>query len=133
MKEIGRTANVTKDMTDKIFEDGHKGIDIKDNVGVTVEVTDFTLYQKEQEKDNSTDLSLKFWDKEGNDWYTGSQVFIKSFMRMIKMVFDDKTGNLSQNLFVTVKKEKSKNGRDYYDIEEAPKKQPSNAWKNMEW
>ena len=72
-------------------------------------------------------------EAEGNDWYTGSQVFIKSFMRMVKMIFDDETGNLSQNLFITVKKEKSKNGRDYYDIEEAPKKQPSNAWKSMEW
>ena len=128
MKQIGITANVTQEMKDVIFAEGHKGIAVSDNVGTKVQVDGFALFEKRKDAGDRDDgFVLKFWDIEGNDWYTSSSVFIKSFMRMVKMVFDDDTGNLSQNLFITVKKEKSKSGRDYYDIEEAPKKQPSNA------
>ena len=134
MKQIGRTANVTKEMTDKIFEKDHKGIAIGDNVGVSVEVDAFTLYQKEEDKDGSEEFSLKFWDVEGNDWYAGSQVFIKSFMRMAKLRMDMDANLFLEPMKITIAQRKSgKTGRDYYDIEEAPSAQPSNKWKDMEW
>lgn len=134
MKQIGRTSNVTKEMTDKVFEKDHRGIAIGDNVGVTVMVDAFTIYQKEKDKDGSEDFSLKFWDTEGNDWYAGSQVFIKSFMRMAKLRLDMESNMFLEPMKVTIVQKKSNTtGRDYYDIEEAPTAQPSNKWKEMEW
>lgn len=131
MKEIGRTSNVTKEMTDKIFEEGHKGISVGDNVGTKVLVDAFTLYV--DEKDGKTLFSLKFWDNEGQDWYTGSQVFIKDFMRLAKEKLEEATNMFPEPMQITICKEKSQSNRDYYYIEEAPKKEASTAWRSMEW
>ena len=60
MKEIGRTSNVTKEMTDLIFEKDHKGISVADNAGTKVEVDAFVLYQKDMIKDKSDDLPISF-------------------------------------------------------------------------
>ena len=134
MKEIGRTSNVTKEMTDKVFEQDHKGIAIADNVGTKVRVEAFTLYQKDPIKDKSDDFVLKFWDNEGQDWYANSQVFIKSFMRLVKENLDMDTNIFPEPMEITIMKVKSKSSNfEYYDIEEAPKAQPSNKWKDMEW
>ena len=133
MKEIGRTSNVTKDMTDMVFEKDHKGISVADNAGTKVEVIAFVLYQKDMIKDKSDDLVLKFWDKEGQDWYAGSQIFIKSFMRMIKEVIDLESNLLPEPMKITITATKSAKGFTYYDIEEAPKAKPSKAWLDMEW
>lgn len=134
MKEIGRTSNVTKEMTDKVFEQDHKGIAIADNVGTKVRVDAFTLYQKDQIKDGSDDFVLKFWDNEGQDWYANSQVFIKSFMRLVKEHLDMDMNIFPEPMEITIQKIKSqKSSHEYYDIAEAPKAQPSNKWKEMEW
>ena len=133
MKEIGRTSNVTKEMTDLIFEKDHKGISVADNAGTKVQVNAFVLYQKDMIKDKSDDLVLKFWDTEGQDWYAGSQIFIKSFMRMIKEHIDLNLNLLPEPMQITITATKSAKGFTYYDIEEAPKAQPSKAWLDMEW
>lgn len=133
MKEIGRTSNVTKEMTDLIFEKDHKGISVADNVGTKVKVDAFVLYQKDQIKDKSDDLVLKFWDNEGQDWYAGSQVFIKSFMRLVKETLDLKADLFPEPMEITITSTKSNKGFTYYDIEEAPKSKPSKAWLDMEW
>ena len=133
MKEIGRTSNVTKEMTDQIFEKDHKGISVADNAGTKVQVDAFTLYQKDPIKDKSDDFVLKFWDVEGQDWYAGSQIFIKSFMRMIKEHIDLNTNLLPEPMEITITATKSSKGFNYYDIAEAPKAQPSKAWLDMGW
>ena len=135
MKEIGRTSNVTKEMTDKVFAQDHKGIAVADNVGTKVMVDAFCIYEKSKAAGDDVDgYVLKFWDTEGNDWYTSSAVFVKSFMRMAKLQLDMEYNLFPEPMQVTIKKVKSsKTGRDYYDIEEAPSKEPSQAWKEIDW
>ena len=135
MKEIGRTANVTKEMTDKVFAQDHKGIAVKDNVGTKVQVDAFTVYQKSKANGDDVDgFVLKFWDTEGNDWYTSSEVFVKDFMRMAQLNVDMETNMFMEPMTITIRTEKAqKSGKNYYYIEEAPKKEPSQAWKEMTW
>ena len=77
MKEIGRF-NVENEALDEVFDKEHKGTSVKDCVGGKLEVVGFVVY------DNEGSYHLKFFAKSGKkvveDFYTGSQVFIKDFM-----------------------------------------------------
>lgn len=121
MKEIGRK-NVTKELTDMIFDKDHQGISVKDCVGRKLKVTRFLVYDMEDGT-----FHLKFFDDQEKDYYTGSQVFIKDFMRLAKASGDE-------DFEITVEEGKSNKGRSYLTIPEAPKKESnSNKWKEMDW
>ena len=121
MKEIGRK-NVTKELTDMIFDKDHQGISVKDCVGIKLKVTRFIVYDMEDGT-----FHLKFFDDQENDYYTGSQVFIKDFMRLAKASGDE-------DFEITIEEGKSNKGRIYLTIPEAPKKESnSNKWKEMDW
>lgn len=121
MKEIGRR-NVTKELTDMIFDKDHKGISVKDCIGRKITVTKFLVYDMEDGT-----YHLKFFDNEDRDYYTGSQVFIKDFMRLAKSMGE-------ADFIITVEEAKSNKGRSYLTIPEAPKKESnSDAWKEIDW
>lgn len=126
MKELGRM-NVTKEMLDEIFDKEHTGTSVKDVIGAKITVTGFTLYINED--DNK--YHLKFFGDSGQgnteDFFTGSQVFIKDFIRMAKNVPD------GESFLITVCEGESKKGRKYLYIDEAPKTTASNSeWRNLD-
>ena len=135
MKQIGITANVTQEMKDVIFAEGHKGIAVSDNVGTKVQVDGFALFEKRKDAGDRDDgFALKFWDVEGNDWYTSSSVFIKSFMRMAQAAVDIETNMFVEPMTITIcSKKAQKSGNSYYDIEEAPQKETDQSWKSIDW
>ena len=125
MKELGRM-NVTKEMLDEIFDKEHKGTSVKDVIGAKLTVTGFALYDVEGK------YHLKFFAESGQgnteDFFTGSQVFIKDFMRIAKNVPDGET------FLITVCEGESKKGRKYLYIDEAPKSISNNTdWRNIEF
>ena len=125
MKEIGRM-NVTKEQLDEVFDKEHKGTSVKDVIGAKLNVTGFALYDVEGT------YHLKFFADSGQgnteDFFTGSQVFIKDFMRIAKNVPDGET------FLITVSEGESKKGRKYLYIEEAPKTKSNNTdWRNIDF
>lgn len=125
MKELGRY-NVTKEQLDEIFDKEHKGTAVKDVIGAKLTVTGFALY------DIDGSYHLKFFADAGQgnteDFFTGSQVFIKDFMRLAQTVPDGET------FTITVCEAESKKGRKYQYIEEAPKTNADNPnWRDMKF
>lgn len=125
MKELGRY-NVTKEMLDEIFDKEHKGTAVKDVIGAKLTVTGFALY------DLDGSYHLKFFAESGQgnteDFYTGSQVFIKDFMRIAKNVPNGET------FTITVCEGESKKGRKYLYIKEAPKSTINNIdWRTIDF
>lgn len=126
MKELGRF-NVTKEILDEIFDKEHTGTSVKDVIGAKLTVTGFALYTTDDGK-----FHLKFFAESGQgnteDFYTGSQVFIKDFMRIAKTVPDGET------FTITVCEGESKKGRKYLYIDEAPKSTINNTdWRNIDF
>lgn len=128
MKEIGRF-NVGNEALDEVFDKEHKGTSVKDCVGGKLEVVGFVVY------DNEGSYHLKFFAKSGKkaveDFYTGSQVFIKDFMRLANSLELEEGDSFK----ITIAEGESKKGRKYLYIEEAPKREPRdvNGWRNVEW
>lgn len=128
MKEIGRF-NVENEALDEVFDKEHKGTSVKDCVGGKLEVVGFVVY------DNEGSYHLKFFAKSGKkvveDFYTGSQVFIKDFMRLANSLELEEGDSFK----ITIAEGESKKGRKYLYIEEAPKREPRdvNGWLNVEW
>lgn len=128
MKEIGRF-NVENEALDEVFDKEHKGTSVKDCVGGKLEVVGFVVY------DNEGSYHLKFFAKSGKkvveDFYTGSQVFIKDFMRLANSLELEEGDSFK----ITIAEGESKKGRKYLYIEEAPKREPRdvNGWRNVEW
>ena len=120
MKEIGRF-NVTREQLDAIFAEGHDGIRISDKVGSKINVAGFVIYDME---DNTK--SLKLFDDTGRDYYTGSQVFIKNFI-----LFAQQLDDTEFPATITVTEGKSKTGKKYYSIEEAPVS--SSNWRDIKF
>ena len=125
MKELGRM-NVTKEMLDEIFDKEHTGTSVKDVIGAKLTVRGFALYDVEGK------YHLKFFAESGQDntedFFTGSQVFIKDFMRLAKTVPDGET------FTITVCEGESKKGRKYLYIDEAPKSNTNNTdWRNIDF
>lgn len=121
MKEIGRF-NVTREQLDAIFAEGHDGIPVNTMVGCPINVAGFVVYENE---DNTK--SLKFFDTQGRDYYTGSQVFIKNFIMYLQTKEDDEFP-----VQVTVKEGTSqKSKRKYLTIEEGSAGANNGAWRNM--
>lgn len=125
MKELGRM-NVTKEQLDEIFDQEHHGTSVKDVIGAKITVTGFALYVTDE--DNK--YHLKFFGDSGQgnteDFFTGSQVFIKDFMRIAQNVPD------GESFLITVCEAESKKGRKYLYIEEAPKTTTNNNnWRSM--
>lgn len=120
MKEIGRR-NVTKEITDVLFDKAHKGTSVKDATDYSITVHGFVVYDM---GDNT--YHLKFIDKDDIDYYTSSQVFIREFMRIAKTTDDD--------FVVTPTEATSSKGRKYITIKEAiPAGGNNDAWKNINW
>ena len=127
MREIGKV-DMPRETLDLLFQKDHKGTSVADCIDSPINVTGFALY------DADGSYHLKFIGVERDatkvkDYYTSSQVFIKDFMRLAKLVDDD-------NFFITVtpKEGKSNKGRKYLYIEEAPKKGGNNSnWKSIDW
>ena len=128
MKEIGRF-NVENEALDEVFDKEHKGTSVKDCVGGKLEVVGFVVY------DNEGSYHLKFFAKSGKkvveDFYTGSQVFIKDFMRLANSLELEEGDSFK----ITIAEGESKQGRKYLYIEEAPKREPRdvNGGLNVEW
>ena len=121
MKEIGRF-NVSKEITDMLFDKEHKGNSVKDNIDVEMLVTGFIIYDMEGDG-----YHLKFITHDDKDYYTSSQVFIKEFMRIAKNAED-------KPFIVTPIEATSSKGRKYLSIKESiPKSTDNDAWKNMNW
>ena len=109
MKEIGRF-NVTREQLDNIFTECHSSIAINTMVGTPICVAGFAIYDNEDDT-----KSLKIIDDAGRDYYTGSQVFIKNFILYAQTFEDD-----AFPIIITPSEGKSKTGKKYYSIEEAP-------------
>ena len=127
MKELGRM-NVTKEQLDEIFDQEHKGTSVKNCIGAKITVTGFALYVTDE--DNK--YHLKFFGESGQgnteDFFTGSQVFIKDFMRIAQNVPD------GESFLITVCEGESKKGRKYLYIEEAPKTTTNNNnWRSIDF
>lgn len=129
MKEIGRF-NVENGALDEVFDKEHKGTAVKDCIGGKLEIVGFVVY------DNEGSYHLKFFAKAGKkgaveDFYTGSQVFIKDFMRLANSLELEEGDSFK----ITVAEGESKKGRKYLYIEEAPKREPrdTNGWRHIEW
>ena len=122
MKEIGRK-NVTQDTLDTLFDKSHTGISVKDTIGQKIVVTGFVVYDME---DGS--YHLKFFDNDGKDYYTSSQVFIREFMRYASKNEDDGFDVFA----ITPKQAKSKKGRSYLYLFDNPDKN-NNGWKSIDW
>lgn len=121
MKEIGRF-NVTREQLDAIFTEGHDGIPVNTMVGCPINVDGFVVYENEDQS-----KSLKFFDTQGRDYYTGSQVFIKNFIMYLQTKEDDEFP-----VTVTVKEGTSqKSKRKYLTIEEGSAGANNGAWRNM--
>lgn len=125
MKELARV-NVTKEQLDEVFNQEHKGTSVKDVVGAHIMVTGFTLY------DHEGNYHLKFFGDSGQgnheDFYTGSQVFIKDFMRLAQTKEDGETFE------VIVSEGESKKGRKYLYVENTPTTKSNNTdWRNIEF
>lgn len=127
MKEIGRI-NVTKEMLDVVFDKEHTGTSISTTVDKNLCITGFVLYDME---DGS--YHIKVWDKDGADYYTSSQCWIRAFMRYVKSTYDvDAIDKIS--LSVTTQEGKSNKGRRFLTIFEAPSEfRARNEWKTMNW
>lgn len=121
MKEIGRR-NVSKELTDLMFDKDHKGIAVKDIIGTTVSVVGFVIYDM-----GDGTYHLKFVDAGGADYYTSSQVYIKEFMRIAKTTADDAVFD------ATAIEAESKKGRKYITIKESIPSVASDEWKNINW
>lgn len=120
MKEIGRF-NVSKEKLDQIFTEGHESIPVSTMIGRHIVVDGFVIYDNEDGT-----KSLKLVDDTGRDYYTGSQVFIKNFI-LYAQTFND-------NEFpITIRpiEGKSKTGKKYYTIEEAPT--VSSNWRDIKF
>ena len=102
--------NVTRNQLDNIFEKGHKGIPVSDMVDKAIDLDGFALY-----KTDDGDLTIKIVDKDGRDYFTYSQVFIKNLMEYLKTVDDN---DFPTTIHVTSEKSK-KGGKTYYSIKEA--------------
>lgn len=123
MKEVGRY-NVTKDQTDIVFDRDHSGISIGTMAGKSIEVVGFIIYDNE---DGS--YHLKVWDKDERDYYTSSQVFIKNFIKYMKL-FEDLDAAIPVE--VSPVEIKSNKGRSYLSFTEAPSAESNNdAWRNL--
>lgn len=123
MKQLARV-NVTKDQLDEVFDKAHKGTSVKDIVGAHVLVTGFSLYDKDGT------YHLKFFGDSGQgnheDFYTGSQVFIKDFMRLAQSIPE------GESFEIVIAEGESLKGRKYLYIENAPKAKSNNTdWRNI--
>lgn len=120
MKEIGRF-NITKEQLDAIFTEGHSSIAVNTMVGKQIKVAGFSIYDMEDGT-----KSLKIIDDAERDYYTGSQVFIKNFILYAQSFEDD-----AFPITITVAEGKSKTGKKYYTIEEAPSS--SSNWREIKF
>lgn len=108
MNIINQSRELTKMELYKLTE-GKKTVSVKDAVGLTFRVNAWCEYEDENERgDKSHVLSILATD--GSVYTTVSDVFRRSFMRILKIFGDD-----LPEIEIEILDGETKNGRTYYD------------------